>query len=242
MTRPLASRKRSVLRAGATPVQRTRRRRSGTLWTRQVSLFAHADTVSLSPLSTCGRAASCASYYNASISSAHSCFSAKYPLAISHSLLDVLGDEGILQLGYDIGCAHSGTAGRSSFGDRVKALIRFVVGSFHGHAHNRPCQLGFHPRYIEGSGREDFETCERIFSVTNLIAALIRHATPFHRHEDMDRAFTASDAEKYAAIGACLFAFSYGVLTHLAARFVASRQVQGRVRQDRRTSGVGADH
>ncbi|KZV83334.1 hypothetical protein EXIGLDRAFT_843038 [Exidia glandulosa HHB12029] len=129
---------------------------------------------------------------------------AKYPLAIVYYLLEVLGDDGLLQLGYDIGCVNSGTAGRSSFGERVKALVRYVVGSFHGHAHNRPCQLGFHPRYIEGSGREDFETCERIFSVTNLIAPLIRHATPYHRHEDMDVAFATSDSEKYASIGSLL--------------------------------------
>lgn len=104
-------------------------------------------------------------------------------------------------LGYDIGCAHSGTAGRSSFGDLVKQVIRFVVGAFHGHAHNRKCQLCFHPKHVVGAGREPFEGCEQLFSHSNLFAFLLRHASKFHRLEDIDNVFAAWDRDKYEHIG-----------------------------------------
>ncbi|EJD36761.1 hypothetical protein AURDEDRAFT_188288 [Auricularia subglabra TFB-10046 SS5] len=131
---------------------------------------------------------------------------AKYPLSIVKSLIDLFGHEGKLEVGYDIGCAHSTTARNSSFGADVERLVRFVVGSFHGYAHNRLCQLRFHPRYVVGSGREDFEGCERLFSVNNFIAALIQHATRAHRHELMEAAFAVWDSEKYASIGSLLLA------------------------------------
>lgn len=129
---------------------------------------------------------------------------AKYPLSVVKTLVDLFGEEGTIQIGYDIGCAHSVTAGNSSFGEQVKTQARFVVGSFHGHAHDRLCQLRFHPRYIKGSGREDFEGCERLFSVNNFIAPLIIHATRYHRHELIEASFTSWDSEKYATLGSLL--------------------------------------
>lgn len=129
---------------------------------------------------------------------------AKYPLSIVKTLTDLFAEEGTIQIGYDIGCAHSVTAANSSFGEQVKHHTRFVVGSFHGHAHDRLCQLRFHPRYIAGSGREDFEGCERLFSVNNFIAPLIIHATRYHRHELIEASFAAWDSEKYASLGSLL--------------------------------------
>lgn len=129
---------------------------------------------------------------------------AKYPLSIIKTLIDKFGCEGKLEVGYDIGCAHASTAANASFGQRVQDIVRFVVGSFHGHAHNRLCQLRFHPRYVIGSGREDFEGCERLFSVNNFIASLVRHATRYHRHELIEASFAAWDADKYASIGSLL--------------------------------------
>ncbi|KAG1830507.1 hypothetical protein DFJ58DRAFT_658103, partial [Suillus subalutaceus] len=50
---------------------------------------------------------------------------------------------------------------------KVKRLNHhFVVNSFHGHAHNRCCQLQYHTLYQEGLGikDKDLETCEHVFS------------------------------------------------------------------------------
>lgn len=113
----------------------------------------------------------------------------------------MFSDEGVVQLGYDINCAHAVTASRSSFGDAYKAFIKAVVGSFHGHAHGRTCQLCSHPLYIQGSGREPFEGCEQFFSYTNRFAYLTQHATSYNRHREMHGALAAWDQDKYDALG-----------------------------------------
>ncbi|KAG2369623.1 hypothetical protein BDR07DRAFT_1266912 [Suillus spraguei] len=72
---------------------------------------------------------------------------AKYPLAIIDKLLAVYGKNG--GCAYDIGCAFSKTLTNSSLGMRAGELdFRLMVGAFHGHAHNRKCQLDWHPMYI----------------------------------------------------------------------------------------------
>jgi len=38
-----------------------------------------------------------------------------------------------------------------------------LVGAFHGHAHNRLCQLSHLATYVKGLGLEDLEGCERAF-------------------------------------------------------------------------------
>lgn len=72
-----------------------------------------------------------------------------------------------------------------------------VVNAFHGHAHERRCQLRNHPLYIKGVGLEDFEICERVFSSSNAVAVLIRHASYFHWIQFMDLHFRQWDKDKY---------------------------------------------
>ncbi|KAJ7467356.1 hypothetical protein B0H11DRAFT_2306441 [Mycena galericulata] len=107
---------------------------------------------------------------------------AKYGFAITNHLLRVLGELG---LGYDIGC---------KFGKMVKThpvlgplaidqRFRALVGAFHGHAHNRRCQLCNLSTYVKGVGQEGLETCESFFSKSNALAATTRYATAFHRKQ-----------------------------------------------------------
>jgi len=121
---------------------------------------------------------------------------AKYPLAIIDRLLKVYGKD--LGIGYDIACSFLATIAKSSLSAaaREKAL-QLVVPAFHGYAHNRACQLDHHPLYVVGFGIEDFEGCERVFSSSNFLARLTRHATQFHRHQAMDMHFTQWDEDKY---------------------------------------------
>ncbi|SJL09440.1 uncharacterized protein ARMOST_12818 [Armillaria ostoyae] len=107
---------------------------------------------------------------------------AKYPLAIVDQLLDLYGDD--LGIGYDVGCKFGTTVSRSPLGERARAL-RFssLVGLFHGHAHQRLCQILFLATYVLGIGLEDLEGCERFFSGSNALATAIRHASRFHRHQ-----------------------------------------------------------
>ncbi|KAJ7867222.1 hypothetical protein B0H14DRAFT_3084137 [Mycena olivaceomarginata] len=107
---------------------------------------------------------------------------AKYGFAVVNHLLNVIGQ---VAVGYDIGC---------KFGKMVNAHpvlgplarekgFKSLVGAFHGHAHNRRCQLCHLATYVEGVGLEDLEECETFFSKSNGLAPCTRYATAFHRRQ-----------------------------------------------------------
>ena len=94
----------------------------------------------------------------------------KYPLAVDEVLLEVL----VMALGggYDIGCKFGTTLNHSELGPLARSLdYRALVGSFHGRAHNRLCQLLFLATYVKGIGLKDLEGCERFFSKLNALAS-----------------------------------------------------------------------
>ena len=64
--------------------------------------------------------------------------------------------------------------------------LKVVADAFHGHVHNHLCQLSNHPPFLKGFGLEDLATCERIFSGSNLVTCLIRHASYFHWLQFLD--------------------------------------------------------
>lgn len=102
---------------------------------------------------------------------------------------------------YDIGCAFSKTLTNSSLGKQACDLeFRLMVGAFHGHAHNRKCQLDWHPMYIPGTGHTEGEGCEHIFSASNELAWGTRHATSFHRWQTIEEHFSFWDSDKYAVL------------------------------------------
>ncbi|KAG2100405.1 uncharacterized protein F5147DRAFT_747133 [Suillus discolor] len=117
---------------------------------------------------------------------------AKYPLALMNQLLSVFGVNG--------GCAYD-IGSNSSLGPLAQSLnLRMMVGAFHGHAHNRRCQLDWHPMYIKGTGLTEGEGCEHVFSSSNDLARSTRHASPFHRHQTIEEHFAFWDQDKYAAL------------------------------------------
>ncbi|KAG1844311.1 hypothetical protein DFJ58DRAFT_664845 [Suillus subalutaceus] len=73
-----------------------------------------------------------------------------------------------------------------------------MVGAFHGHAHNRMCQLDWHPMYITGTGHSKGEGCEHVFSASNALARGTRHASTFHRHQTIEQHFAFWNDDKYA--------------------------------------------
>jgi hypothetical protein len=67
-------------------------------------------------------------------------FSAKYPLAMVERLLSVYGPR--IGCRYDIGCAFETTLRASKLGPSAqRKQFQLAVGAFHGHTHNRGCQL-----------------------------------------------------------------------------------------------------
>ncbi|KAJ7131812.1 hypothetical protein C8R43DRAFT_895516, partial [Mycena crocata] len=109
---------------------------------------------------------------------------AKYPLAVIEELLDVFGMN--IGAGYDVGCHFGTTVSNSELGELAEEKnLKCLVGSFHGHAHNRLCQLSFLATYVEGMGLEDLEGCERFFSRSNGLAKSCRYASRFHRQQEI---------------------------------------------------------
>ncbi|KAJ3912126.1 hypothetical protein F5877DRAFT_54492 [Lentinula edodes] len=119
----------------------------------------------------------------------------KYSLATMHHFLDTEkrlrmsnGEEGPpngkLCFAYDVGCTNSKTVYRSPLAPLAKYMGYLpVVGTMHGYAHERACQLNFLLLYQTGAGLEDGETCEQYFSKSNALASAIRHASVFHRRQ-----------------------------------------------------------
>ncbi|KXN92083.1 hypothetical protein AN958_09786 [Leucoagaricus sp. SymC.cos] len=109
---------------------------------------------------------------------------AKYPLAVVEALLDAFGSG--IGGGYDIGCRFKTTLAKSDLGNRAQELnYTALVNLFHGHAHNRLCQLSYLGTYVDGMGLEDLEGCECFFSKSNALAATTRHANIFHRQQSI---------------------------------------------------------
>ncbi|KAG8917714.1 hypothetical protein FRC02_002907 [Tulasnella sp. 418] len=127
---------------------------------------------------------------------------AKYPLAIISHLINLFPDCKLL-VGYDIGCSLKKTVSRSRFSSKFSG--RFVIPAMHGYAHNRHWQLFHHPKYVQGSGLKDFETCECSFSSSNDLARTTQYATAFHRKQSIHRHFQQWDADKLLALGPFTF-------------------------------------
>ncbi|KAF9032731.1 hypothetical protein BJ165DRAFT_1357760 [Panaeolus papilionaceus] len=128
----------------------------------------------------------------------------KYPLAVVNQLFDDYRSD--ICLGYDIMCTFYKTLSHSSLGKKTAAFhLHRVVLSFHGHAHNRTCQLQWHPMYTEGVGLEDFEECERTFSKSNELASVTHLATLFHCQQHIDEHYRFHNEDKHAASGTSHF-------------------------------------
>ncbi len=131
----------------------------------------------------------------------------KYPIAIINKLLQVYGPD--ILVGYDIGCEFSKTLENSSLGALAREeRLRCIVPAFHGHSHNRGCQVQFLPLYFTGAGKEDFEGCERLFSESNSLASGTRLASTFHRHQAIEQFAAFWSLQKHAESGESLDAIS----------------------------------
>ncbi|KAF8887918.1 hypothetical protein CPB85DRAFT_1441633 [Mucidula mucida] len=95
---------------------------------------------------------------------------AVYPLTLIERLLEVIKLHKIV-IGYNCGCKFKKALARSMLGPVTKdQVVKFVVGLFHGHAHNRV-------------GLNAFENCESYFSKLNALAPVVRHSLTFHQHQ-----------------------------------------------------------
>ena len=124
-------------------------------------------------------------------------------------MIDIFGAD--LGHGYDIGCRFKTTLNKSSLGPKARAANHTcLVGAFHGHAHNRLCQLCFLATYVEGLGLEDLEGCERFFSLSNALASSTRYSSVFHRRQAIVEYVKHKDTfETYQNLSMCTTAHTY---------------------------------
>ncbi|KAI0059965.1 hypothetical protein BV25DRAFT_1808307, partial [Artomyces pyxidatus] len=128
---------------------------------------------------------------------------AKYAFAVIDEVMRKCGDDQCI--GYDIGCSMDGTVGSSSLQHVARERrLTLLVNAFHGYAHNRLCQVQYHPLYASGLGIEDLETCERVFSSLGAAARLIRHASYFHWKQYIHMHLLQWDEDRYAELGTFL--------------------------------------
>ncbi|KAG8717226.1 hypothetical protein FRC09_014581 [Ceratobasidium sp. 395] len=130
---------------------------------------------------------------------------AKYPLSTFSKVIRVHGKK--ILIGYDIACQHCGTAHNHPL---TCDLVRenetaYANGAFHGYAHERPCQLLWHPLWRDGAGMEDFEECERFFSHSNAVARCTQHGSKYNRRQQIHQHMESSDKECLANMGRFLF-------------------------------------
>jgi hypothetical protein len=129
----------------------------------------------------------------------------KYPLACIEKMLNIFGaDQGG---GFDCGCQIETTLKNSALGDRAAALnFKCLVDAFHGHAHNRLCQLSHLTTYMKGLGIEDLGVCERAFSRSNGLGGATRYMSVFHRMQAIAQYFKdTDDLETYQNLCALIF-------------------------------------
>jgi hypothetical protein len=126
----------------------------------------------------------------------------EYPIASLKKLMDMFSKN--ILYGYNIKCALEKILLCSSLADQIQQLnLQGVVPAFHGHAHNRLCQVQHHSKYKFGAGKEDFETCKQVFSKSNALASKIQNTTEFHQHQALDEHFQFADMDKYVSL--CMY-------------------------------------
>ncbi|KAJ7857406.1 hypothetical protein B0H13DRAFT_2237713 [Mycena leptocephala] len=107
----------------------------------------------------------------------------KYGFAVTNHLMRVLGE---IAVGYDIGCKFGKMV---KLHPRLKKLaadnnFRALVGAFHGHSHNRRCQLVNLTTYVKGVGLEPLEGCDR-FHRQQAITTYMKHTDAFDTYQNL---------------------------------------------------------
>jgi hypothetical protein len=137
-------------------------------------------------------------------------------------LLRTFGND--LGIGYDISCKFATTVRQSPLGNLAAQLnYKSLIGSFHGHAHGRLCQLSYLATYIEGLGLEDLEGCERFFSKSNALANSVRSASIFHQQQSIIQYMRHTDNyETFVNLSKTISLLSIDFLSHVVQVYSSS--------------------
>jgi hypothetical protein len=116
---------------------------------------------------------------------------------------------------FDVSCHIEITLKNSTLGPLAAALnYKSLVDAFHGHAHNRLCQLSHLATYTKGLGIEDLGVCERAFSKSNDLGGVIQYMSIFHCMQAITQYFDDTDhMETYQNLSKWISTICFGELT-----------------------------
>jgi hypothetical protein len=117
--------------------------------------------------------------------------------------------------GFNVGCHIEITLKNSTLRPLVAALnYKSLINAFHGHAHNRLCQLPHLATYMKCLGTEDLGVCESTFSKSNDLGGVIWYKSIFHHMQAIVQYFNDIDhMETYQNLSKWISTICFGELT-----------------------------
>ncbi|KAH9884295.1 hypothetical protein C8Q73DRAFT_796288 [Cubamyces lactineus] len=84
--------------------------------------------------------------------------------------------------------------------------VQAAVPKYHVNAHESKCRSYWSPNFLPGCGREDGETLERQWSMTNALALRTKEMTAGHRHDTLNDHFSDLNVRKVHSMPGVLLA------------------------------------
>ncbi|KAH8797081.1 hypothetical protein DL96DRAFT_1561949 [Flagelloscypha sp. PMI_526] len=124
-----------------------------------------------------------------------------YAVALIKRIFELIPKSWTITLLYDIACVLEASAQNFDFLGTDFTRIRWGVSVFHAYSHIYPCQVLYHPRFVEGCALFDGEGCERLWNLLMLIIAINRVSGYYQRLYTINRRIQHITLKKYDDLG-----------------------------------------
>ncbi|EGG13009.1 uncharacterized protein MELLADRAFT_87078 [Melampsora larici-populina 98AG31] len=108
-----------------------------------------------------------------------------YAITILDNILEAFPEARVGCL-YDIGCHLDVHMEKRKLLPQYREQLAFATSVFHAYAHQWPCQIMYHPRFIKYFGLSDGEGLERLWSFLSDLVSLNRVCTRLHRLQSIN--------------------------------------------------------
>ncbi|EGG12645.1 uncharacterized protein MELLADRAFT_86843 [Melampsora larici-populina 98AG31] len=108
-----------------------------------------------------------------------------YAITILDNILEAFPEARVGCL-YDIGCHLDVHMEKRKLLPQYRDQLAFATSVFHAYAHQWPCQIMYHPRFIKHFGLSDGEGLERLWSFLSDLVSLNRVCTRLHRLQSIN--------------------------------------------------------
>ncbi|KAH9825058.1 hypothetical protein DFH28DRAFT_1077494 [Melampsora americana] len=127
-----------------------------------------------------------------------------YAITILDNILQAFPEARVGVL-YDIGCHLDVHLEKRNLLPQYRKQLAFATSVFHAYAHQWPCQIMYHPRFIKHFGLSDGEGLERLWSFLSDLVATNRICTRLHRLQSVNLRAELYGEELTASTGKWLF-------------------------------------